>query len=249
MLFLTNVLVVQFFLDHHIDHCQQKGQIGSRFDGKPFIGQDGGFAVARINDDHFGALLLCLHDTLDLAQIDPSGGISPDDHDEPGIGKIVGGKFSHGEIPGGVPGGVAGGSMGEVMGAAHGVHEPQRICLVGLRIIDPEDRFGAVIQQDEVDLLRDLLIGLFPRDGLELSVHPLQRGTDPVGVVQVMKIPMTLGAECALIAVGLRVAFDLPDALVFHVGKEGAAIPAPVADGGNAGRPGPRRSSSPSSGN
>jgi len=48
-----------------------------------------------------------------------------------------------------------------------------------------------------------------------------------------MKIPVTLGAEHSLIAVGFRVAFDPPDTPVFHKSKEGAAIPAPVADGGN----------------
>ena len=111
----------------------------------------------------------------------------------------------------------------------------KRIGLVGLGIIDPEDRFGAVVQQDEVDLLGDLLIGLFPGDGLKLSVHSFQGGADPVGIVQIMKIPVTLGADHALIAVGLRIAFDLPDAPVFHIGEEGAAIPAPVADGGDAG--------------
>ncbi len=53
-----------------------------------------------------------------------------------------------------------------------------------------------------------------------------------------MQITMTLGADCALIAVRLRIAFDLPDAPVFHGGKEGAAIPAPVANSGNTGQRG-----------
>ena len=49
-----------------------------------------------------------------------------------------------------------------------------------------------------------------------------------------MKIPVTLGAEDPLIAVGVRVPFDPPDASVFHIGKDGAAISAPVAEGGDA---------------
>ena len=128
--------------------------------------------------------------------------------------------------------------MCEIMGASQGMHEPERICLVGLRIIDPKDRFGPVFQQDEVDLLGDLLIGLFPRDRLKPSLHPFQWGADPIGIIDIMEIPMAPGADHAMVAVGLRVSFDPPDASVFHVSKQGAAIPAPAADGGNAGNGG-----------
>ena len=125
VLFCDEIPVVQLFIDHHVDHGQQKSQIRSRFDGKPFIGQDRGFVVPRIDDDHLGPFLLGLDDVLDLSQIDPAGGISSDDHDVPRVGQIVGGELSHGEIPGGIPGRIAGGSVGEVVGAAQGVHEPQ----------------------------------------------------------------------------------------------------------------------------
>ena len=50
-----------------------------------------------------------------------------------------------------------------------------------------------------------------------------------------MEIPVTFWAEHALVAVGLRIAFDPPDAPVFHVGKDGAAVPASVAKGGDTG--------------
>ena len=50
----------------------------------------------------------------------------------------------------------------------------------------------------------------------------------------IMEVPVTLGAEDPLIAVGVRVPFDPPDASVFHIGKDGAAISAPVAKGGDA---------------
>ena len=140
------LLVVQLFLDHHIDHRQQEGQIRSRFDGKPFIGQDGRFIVPRIHDDNLGPPLLGLDDIPDLSEIDPAGGISPDGHDVPRVRQIVGGELSHGEIPGGVSGGKAGGTVAEIVGTPQGVHEPERIRLVGLRIIDPEDRFRAVFQ-------------------------------------------------------------------------------------------------------
>ena len=155
-------------------------------------------------------------------------------HDVSRICQVVGGELPHGEIPGGVAGRVAGGSMGEIVGTPQGVHEPERVRLVGLGIVDPEDRFGAVFQEDDVDLLGDLLIGLLPGDRLKPPVHLFQRGADPIGIVHVMEISVTLGAEDALVAVGLRVAFDPPDAPVFHKGEEGAAIPAPVADGGDA---------------
>jgi len=49
-----------------------------------------------------------------------------------------------------------------------------------------------------------------------------------------MEVPVTLGAEDPLIAVGVRVPFDPPDASVFHIGKNGAAISAPVAKGRDA---------------
>jgi hypothetical protein len=49
-----------------------------------------------------------------------------------------------------------------------------------------------------------------------------------------MKIPVALGAYQTLIAVGVRVSFDPPDAPVLYVGKYGTAIPATVAEGGDA---------------
>ena len=115
------------------------------------------------------------------------------------------------------------------------MHESERVGLIGLRVIDPEDRFRAVFQQDKVDLLGDLFIGLFPRDRLKLSLYPFQRGADPIGVIDVMKIAVALGADHTLIAVGVRVSLDPPDAPVFHVGKYGAAIPATVAECWNTG--------------
>ncbi len=50
-----------------------------------------------------------------------------------------------------------------------------------------------------------------------------------------MKVAVPLGADHALVAVGVAVAFDPPDASVFHKGKQGATISTPVADGGNTG--------------
>ena len=129
-LFLDKIRVIKFLFDHYIDHGEKKSQVGSGFYGQPFIRENGGFAVAGVDDHDLGASFFGLDDILDLAQIDPSRRVAADDQNILGVGKIIGGKGPGGEIPTGISGRITGGSMGKVMGAAQGMHESQGIGMV-----------------------------------------------------------------------------------------------------------------------
>jgi hypothetical protein len=52
--------------------------------------------------------------------------------------------------------------MGEIVWAPQGMHEPQGIEMIGLGIVNPEDALRTFIHKDEIDLLRNLFIGLLP---------------------------------------------------------------------------------------
>jgi hypothetical protein len=49
-----------------------------------------------------------------------------------------------------------------------------------------------------------------------------------------VNIPVAPGTDRAQIAVGIRIPLDLPQTPVFYIGKDGATVPAAVAEGGTA---------------
>jgi hypothetical protein len=73
--------------------------------------------------------------------------------------------------------------MAEVVRAPQGMHQPQSISVIGLRIVDPEDALGTGIHQNQIDLLGNLLVGLFPGDGFKSVSYPLERTLQSMGIV------------------------------------------------------------------
>src|SRR4030043_1176165 len=115
-LFLDKFFIVELFLHHHIDHRKKEGQIGSRFDGKPFISEDGGFAVSRIDHNQPCPLFLCLNNAFHLTEINPSCRIAANDHDVLRVREVVGGKFSYGGHPASISCCIASRTMSKVVG-------------------------------------------------------------------------------------------------------------------------------------
>jgi hypothetical protein len=147
-----------------------------------------------------------------------------------GIGEIIGWEFTYGCYPACISWSVAGGSMGKIVWAPEGMHQPQGILMIGLRVIDPEDALGAAVHKDEVDLLGNLFISLFPRNGFKSISNPFQRAFNSIRTVKIMKIPVTLRANDAEISIGLRIPFNLPEPSILHVGEYPATISTSITD-------------------
>ena len=75
----------------------------------------------------------------------------------------------------------------------------------------PDHRIAGVFVKDASQLLRNLLKGLIPGDGLELSVRTaLHRLPDPVLVVKIGGYAMSAGAKRAVIFHRQGMSFDFP---------------------------------------
>jgi hypothetical protein len=99
------------------------------------------------------------------------------------------------------------------------MHQPQGILMIGLRVIDPEDALGPTVHKNEVDLLRNLFISLFPRDGFKSVFNSFQGAFNSIRTVKIMKIPMTLRANDAEIPIGLWIPFNLPEPSILNVSE------------------------------
>ena len=98
------------------------------------------------------------------------------------------------------------------------------------------DGVGVFLQR-RIDLLRDLGQRLVPGDALPLALtagaDPLQRIEDAVGVVGVPHARIALGAKPSARRDVLRVALELDDAAVLHVGDGAVLDVADVAGEGD----------------
>jgi hypothetical protein len=109
------------------------------------------------------------------------------------------------------------------------MHQSQSISVIGLRIVDPEEALGTGIHQNQIDLLGNLLIGLFPRDGFKSIPYPLERTLQAMGIVQIMKISMAFRAHHSQVAIGIGIPFNLPKPSILNGSKYATTIPASVA--------------------
>ena len=101
----------------------------------------------------------------------------------PNIAAVSEGYQGYGRYPAGVSRRITGRSVGEVMGASEGMHQPQGIEVVRLRIIDPEDALRTGIHKDQIDLLCNFLIGLLPGDGFKTIANPLEGTSHAIGII------------------------------------------------------------------
>ncbi len=120
--------------------------------------------------------------------------------------------------------------MGKIVRTSEGMHQPQGILMIGLRVIGPEDALGAAVHKDEVDLLSNLFISLFPRNGFKSIPNAFQRAFNSIRTIEVMKITVTFRADDAEISIGLGIPFNLPEPSILHVGKYPATITASITD-------------------
>jgi hypothetical protein len=100
--------------------------------------------------------------------------------------------------------------MGKIVGAPEGMHQPQGILMIGLRVIGPEDALGAIVHEDQVDFLSNLFVSLFPRNGFKSISNPFQRAFNSIRAIETMKIPVALRADDTEISIGLWIPFNLP---------------------------------------
>jgi hypothetical protein len=106
--------------------------------------------------------------------------------------------------------------------------------VIGLRIVDPKDALRTMFHEDEIDLLTDLFVRLFPRNGLKTISDSLEGSFEPVRIIEFMKIAMPFRTDYAKIAIGFGIPLDFPQSAIFHVSEYGAAVSASVAKSGDA---------------
>ena len=216
----------------HVAHGQHERQVGARVDGHPFVGEHAAVVAARVHQHDVRALLVGLLQRDHGAGADGVGVAAADEHGHLGVrhvGRVA--ARADGLRHAAFLGQVAGGAVRVHVRRPQRVHEALRVVLAaGTRILHHRERLGAVGVDDGAHLLGDLAVSLVPRDGLELALAVLlQRVGEAVLRVGDLRVAVAAGAELALGVGVVRIADELRQAAVDHVGRVAAFARAGVA--------------------
>ncbi len=158
-----------------------KGDVGAGPQAPEDVGMSGRAGIARIDDDHLGAVFLGAQDVLHCHRMS-FGGIGADKQHGLAVVHVVVG-VGHGAIApgGGHPG--DGGGMADTGLMIHVVGSPESgefALQVGALVARfgrtaPEDRIGAGSVADLEQLVADFIDGLFPGKALPGAVYQFHR--------------------------------------------------------------------------
>ena len=254
---LDEGLVVAAFADEQVHPCQQQRQVGAGLDRQPVLGLARRDREARVDHDHRHAPLDRLGELLHLRVVHVLAQVRADQHQAAGVADV--------------------GRLGRADAAAEGQLEADVARAAALRIrrpgvvddavalqhvldealpeavVEQRDRLRAVLGLDLAHALGDVAEGLVPaRRPSTPPCRARRRGQRLADAVRVVVRTDGAGAARAQPAVALRilrVALELPQLAVAHVGDAAAAPEAHLAEGGDGrhragrrpARPGPDR--------
>ena len=238
---LDEGLVVAALADEQVHPRQQQRQIGAGLDRQPVLGLAGGDGEARVDHDHRHAPLDRLGKLLHLRVVHVLAQVRADQHQA--VGALDVGRLgradaaAEGQLEADVARAAAlrirrPGVVDDAVALQHVLDET-----LPEAVVEQRDRLRTVLGLDLGHTLGDVAEGHVPADGLPLLLAALadaqQRLADAVRVVVRTDGAGAARAQPAVALRVLRIALELPQLAVAHVGDATAAPEAHLAESGN----------------
>ena len=169
---LHEVVVVEVLLDEHVVERQDERQVGARVDGHPVAGEDAGVVEARVNAHDARSGLPGGREALHGRGADAVAVAAADEHDHLRVAEVGGVvRRAHGLHVGALLRQVARRGVRVHVRRSQRMREALGVVLARrAQVLDDGERLGAVLRDDGLHLLADLLEGRIPVDRLELAV-------------------------------------------------------------------------------